>query len=197
VQRNYERLHLIRLIELPGIIDVERLASARGGLWREDDPERIALTDHVSISLFGITEGDTERPEPSFADFLEPADRILWERSTYLPVAAFPIARTAYEKACDECRSWEDQFSVLYDDQIADEDIDSFWRVLGIDVTDSHGNHLHCLHAFSCQIIVVARNLLPGASLTPDGSGRRASPDAETWGRAMAAAAKAFQERRR
>ncbi|WP_148648522.1 hypothetical protein [Sphingobium baderi] len=188
---------LLRLIELPGIAEVEKLASARGGLWREDDPERVALTDRVSVSLFGITEDDTYRPEPVFTDFLTPADRIEFARYQFVSVDRFPYARKAHDKATDAWYAWEAQFNILYDESIADEDRAKFWQVLGIDGTDERGSQLCCFHAFSRQLIVVARGLLPGATMTPDASGRRASPDADTWGQAMAAAAKAFQERKR
>jgi hypothetical protein len=187
---------MIRLIDLPGIAEVEGLASQPGAGWREDDPERVAQVDRVSVSLFGITEGDTERPEPRLEDGLDPQQRADYERFGPQMVRGWQEVDADYDRRMSEWHAWEANFDVLYDEGLADEDRETFWRVLGIDIHDHDGNELACLHSFSRQLIVVARGLLPGAKLSPDGSGTRASPDAETWGRALEAAAKAFKERR-
>lgn len=187
---------LIRLIDLPGIAEVERIAAQPGAGWREDDPERVALVDRVSVSLFGITEGDTERPEPRIEDGLDARQLADYERLGPQIVRNWREVDAAYQRRVEEWHAWESNFEVLYDENLADEDRERFWQVLGVDVDDAEGNELASLHSFSRQLIVVARGLLPGAKLTPDGTGQRASPDAETWGRALEAAAKAFKERR-
>lgn len=187
----------IRLIDLPGIAEVEKIASMRGANWREDDPERVALTDRVSVSLFGITEADTVRPEPQIEDYLTPKDRATVARYWSQSLSSYRYALDAMDKGQSEWLAWEDNFRILYDADIADDDIDVFWRLLGIDTTKDDGEELACLHSFSRQLIVAARGLLPGAIFTPDGSGTRASPDADTWGKALEASAKAFEQRKR
>lgn len=187
---------IIILRDLPGIAEVERIVSQPGAGWREDDPKRVALIDRVSVSLFGITQGDTERVPPAYDDFLTEDDRLALKHLALLGTGnRFRYAEAPYDQAVAEHDEWEANFDVLYDD--ADPDDGEFWRILGVDVTDGSGEDLHCLHNFSRQLIVSAKGLLPGALFTPDGSGKRGSPDAHAWGAALERAAQEFKARKR
>ncbi|RYG86130.1 MAG: hypothetical protein EON59_10705 [Alphaproteobacteria bacterium] len=190
---------VIILRNLPGIAEVERIASQPGAGWRENDPERVALIDRVSVSLFGITEGDTERAPPDYGDFLTEGDRLALKHLAPIDTGdRFRYAEAPYDRAVAEHVAWEANFDILYDDtDLDDDERDEFWRILGVDVTDGSGEDLHCLHNFSRQLIVLAKGLLPGAVFKPDGSGTRAPPDAQAWGAALERAAHEFKARKR
>ena len=189
---------MIVLRDLPGIEDVEHIVSQPGAGWREDDPERVAMIDRVSVALFGITEGDTDRAEPDLLTFLTEVDRIAARHDLVHDRQRFGYAVLPYEQAIEDRDAWEANFDVLYDeDDIDDAERDEFWRILGIDVADRNGNELRCLPSFSRQLIVLAKGLLPGAVFTPDGLGTRRSPDAHAWGAALERAAQEFKARKR
>lgn len=170
---------IIKLRELPGIAEIERDLQISNAWAKEKDdlPERI---DAVSLSLFGITEEDTEfdgYPEGECTD-------------------------EEWEAAEKQEAEWDLHFHFLELDYA---DSAPLWAAMGWDVTDGHGNELMATEHFGAQIIATLKNLIPHAKFYPagDGPNRRhlsdvdATTEAEEWGEAMALAAKKFLPSRR
>jgi hypothetical protein len=179
---------LIRLLELPGIVELEKLCRGQGQwLTQAEIAER---ADVVSVSLFGLTEADTYKQAITYIEAM--GDDPIFDRSKHGPIV------DASERAVQE---WERNFAVLYDEvgEVDEDEWVEFFETIGFDVLAGNGEQLECLHHFSRQMICCARGLLPAAIFTPDGSGRRgASPsvDAETWGAALEKEARAFKPSR-
>lgn len=158
-----------------------------GAEWLPENDDLQQRIDTASIALFGITEGDTFRETPSYLYFVGDREVItdeVHDRCTNLLNAA----QIEYAK-------WELSFVILYREE--DDDSQQFWRVLGFDVFDSAGEQLACLHSFSRQMISVARELVPGAKFTPDGTGVRARHNVSTadWAAALERQAREFKSR--
>ena len=172
-------MHALR--DFAGVADIERSMQGQGvWLTQAELQERV---DNVSIALFGITEADTRRV-PIDAKTAMGSDPF-YNHDKHGPLV------DASER---DCAAWEKQFELV--NAIAASP-DGFLAIGDIQITDDVGNPLACIGAFIRQLFALNQGLVPGAVLTPDGSGRRSSVDAERWGTSLEREAKAFQTRRR
>lgn len=161
----------IVLAAIDGIMDIEEAVAAGLG-WQ---PDFQAKVDQVSIALFGITAADTVRPEPI--------------RSPGRPDLSF-------QAAWDSWGVWDTAFYALSNDATWD-DRRGYFRSIGVDQFDEIGRELRCFDLFARQIIVAVNGMDPRATLTLDGSGKRAGQSTEDWGAALEADARRHQAQRR
>jgi hypothetical protein len=171
--------NIIKLRDLPGVAAIERDLNNTNA-WAKEKDDLPARINAVSLSLFGITEADTDFdgfPENEFTD-------------------------EEWEEAEKRAAEWNLNFDFMDFDYA---DVEPVWLAAGWDVTDGNGNELISVGKFGCQIIAVLKNLIPHAKLYPGGNGPThrhlsdtdAATEAEDWGEALARDAQKFQPGRR
>lgn len=180
------RNQTIVLRQVPAIAETEAMLGTRGAEWL---PAFETKCRETSLALFGITEADTRPIEPhpdSYDKNTGPLSRIWFSAE----------ASAKYEAALSAWYDWQEIMGV-FEAGITELGARRFWFKNGIDVTDGEYDPLRCLPYFSRQLYVAVKSLLPGASLSLDGSGKRAAQSVEDWGAALAAEAAKFRPSRR
>lgn len=172
------------LRDLPVIADLEALLRKPSGSWSAEFEARL---DNVSLALFGITPKDARPVEPHPDSFDD------GRASPFLSFSG--EAFDAYNTALDAWYDWQEVLAG-YEREVRRFGPTRFWGRHGIDVTDGYGLELDSVQFISLPMYVATKELLPGARLTLDGSGRRAAQSAEEWGAALAAEAARFRSSR-
>lgn len=162
------------LLELPGVVEIERLARGQGGWFT--DPEIAARAAPVSAAIFGITARDTRKE------------------------VARDLTGSARAAAIREYNAWESHFADLERDR--DGDLHPIWYFdeLGFDITDDDGIELRCWPFFARQMVVIGRELMQDARVSRDGSAHRvraAEEAAIEWAAAMERDARTFSSKLR
>lgn len=159
---------LIRLRDLPYIQRANEICLNPRNFEYPSDRHYEQQFDLISVRLFGITRADTLYDN-------------VWEE-----IEDDAVCDGQDSEAGPSREEWERNFSNVmtpYGQALP------FWTAIGWDVSDGRGNELTCLHYFGCQIIAVAGELVDGAVLTLDGSGKPFDTDpddqARDWGRAL------------
>jgi hypothetical protein len=169
------------LRDAPLITEIERSLDRRGFAWsaRYD-----AMCATASLSLFGITEADVRPREPHPDDVDDPT------RTAFMPMSDEAFA--AYDQRLGAWFTWNQKVAE-YETAVVRVGIVRYWHDRGFDVSDGHGEPLRCLDRFSRQLYAATKGLLPGATLTLDGSGKRAAQTIEDWAAALEQEAKRFR----
>jgi hypothetical protein len=162
---------LIRLIELPGVAEIEMgLRDPGKHLVKEYDDlnERI---DELSRELFGIAEDDT-----------------LFEyRPDELEGTVYDAARTIKPHGLERRAQWDAHFKFLEDEW---EEEDAYWALAGLDVRDDDGERLLIMNHFGRQIVCAMKGLHAGSRLPTQQTGAPTTEEAiereaERWGRSL------------
>lgn len=173
-----------KLREVPAIRELELLLDAPGGAWAATFEERF---NQLSLSLFGVTQADTNLADPHPDTFVgdERSERYIFSRTA---MASYGAALAA----------WEDWQKVMLTFEREEREMGSerYWMRHGLDVTDGCGMPIRCLPYIERQMFAAVKRVLPGAKLSLDGSGKRASQSPEEWGAALAAEAARFRPSR-
>lgn len=140
----------------------------------------------VSLSLFGITDADTRPAEPH-------PDQVESKGANRHRMGSEAFAR--YNVMLDAWHDWQtimDAYEVDLEELGA---IRLFGR-LGYDVTADTGGELRCLEFIHRPLYIAIKELLPGARVSIDGTGKRAPQSVEEWGAALADEAARFRPTR-
>lgn len=155
---------------VPAIAEIEALISGPSGLWAPGFEEKAKA---ASLLLFGITEADTDQPEP---------------RPDDLPPRAYRDALEVWER-------W--RYAVdRYHADVKAHGVVPYWARFGYDVSDGNGKALRCFRSFDYQMLAGRTRLLPEARITLDRVPTPAVQSEEEWGAALAAAAARFKPSR-
>lgn len=167
----------IILRDLPLIAEIERLIVS-GQSWAKNFETR---TDEVSTALFGVTKADTVAATEAVA----PSSRG-WDMA-------------ATRKDAEARGDLERLMTAPAEREVSVDEYYFWWEERGFDIEGEPGSWipLRCLYLFERQMLAAAGELMPGAKLTPDGSGNRAAQTAEAWGGSLAADAAKFIARKR
>lgn len=173
-----------KLRDVAAIREIEQLLDQPGGAWAASFAEQC---NRLSLSLFGITEADTRPAEPH-PDSFGNDDRA---SQYYFSDEAF----ASYDAALSAWYQWQEVMSG-FEQEEQELGPERYWKRHGIDVTGEDGRPIRCLPYIERQMFAAVKGLLPGAKLTLDGSGKRASQSVEEWGAALAAEAARFRPSR-
>lgn len=155
-----------------------------GGAWTAAFQERC---NHLSLSMFGVTEADTKPAEPHPDSFGkdEQYSRYFFSKEAF----------ASYNAALEAWYDWQHVMGV-FEGEIKELGSERYWRRYGLDVTTEDGSLLRCLPFIERQLFAAIKGVLPGAKVTWDGTGRRGSQSVEEWGAALAAEAARFRPSR-
>lgn len=165
------------LRDVPLLMEVEALIRA-GKSWAADFSAKV---DEVSIALFGITAAETEPAPPASDNF--------YNGSTF--------DQAAWSAAHDEREDLLADLWVPDADRASYDELIDWWAEEGVLICDENDVPLRCLSFFGRQLNAALYELVPGAKLTIDGTGKRSTQSADAWGASLAAEAAEFARRPR